>query len=181
MPYYSIKHLKDRTLHTGVFTLFEDDYPLHHHIAEEDHETADKLRAFVHRHKRSNIKNMIQSKRLKRGIEEVESIEEYVNSMDSSHFGNIENITDGSISVSFINVPAGEYNLIVYVDNIGKALGSFNITSQGIITSVWPTSGSTYGGQEVTLTGQGFHANDSSLSSVSFGSINCVITDVTFR
>ena len=124
---------------------------------------------------------MMQSKRLKRGIDEVESIEEYVNSMDSSHFGTIDSMTDGSISVSFINVPAGEYNLMVYVDSIGKAIGSFNITSQGILSNVFPTSGSTYGGQEVTITGQGFHANDSSLTSVSFGSNNCEITEVTFR
>ena len=181
-PSYAMKHFEGSARHTGAYTLFEDDYPLHHHLVdEEDKAVVDKLMSFVQRHSRSNIKKLQQKRRLVRGLEEVQEVEEDVNNMDSSYFGTIGSVTDGSISVTFTDVEAGRYNLMVYVDDVGNAINSFTATSQGIISSISPNTGSTYGGQEVTITGQGFSTDTSSWSNVTIGSTTCEITEATFR
>ena len=182
LPSYSMEHFEGSARHSGAFTLFEDDYPLHHHLAdEEDKAVVDKLMAFVQRHTRSSIQKLQQKRRLVRGLAEVQGVEEDVNNMDSSYFGTIGSVTDESISVTFTDVEAGRYNLMVYVDDIGNAINSFTATSQGIVSSISPTTGSIYGGQEVTITGQGFSTDNSSWSSVDIGSTTCDVTEATFR
>ena len=181
---YSMEHFKDSVRHTGAFTLFEDDYPLHHHLAdEEDKAVVEKLMKFVQRHTRSNVQKMQTNRRVARGAEELQGVEEDVNNMDSSYFGTIDSVSDGSITVTFNDVQAGSYNLMVYVDELGNGLTQqpFTATSQGIISSISPDTGSTYGGQEVTITGQGFSTDSASWSTVNIGSTSCQVKEATFR
>ena len=101
--------------------------------------------------------------------------------MNSSHFGSIDSIADTSLDVTFSQIPAGDYNLVVYIDDSGNAANSFTITSQGVISSMSPENGSTYGGQAVTISGQGFHPGDPSLTTVILGGNTCEVTQVSFR
>ena len=181
IPHYSLDHLKDQALHTGVFTLFEDDHPLEEHTVLEDEDMAHKIQHFVRRHKRSTLRYNREQKLAARGVEEVQGINDYVDSMNSSHFGSIDSIADTSLDVTFSQIPAGDYNIIVYIDDSGNAANSFRITSQGVVSSVSPGNGSTYGGQEVTITGQGFHPGDPSLTTVMLGGNTCEVTQVSFR
>ena len=123
-----------------------------------------------------------------RGLDELTEVEEYVNSMDSRYLGTIVNLNDTYASVMFNQIPAGSYDVTVYVDEMGNAMntpatvrGIQTIESEGVLTSVAPSSGSTYGGQEITIIGEGFHEANASLTSVMVGSNPCEISTITFR
>jgi len=60
---------------------------------------------------------------------------------------------------------------------LGYASSSESITGYGTISSVFPSSGSIYGGQMVTISGNGF----SDKTTVSFGSSMCKIIEYSIN
>ena len=77
--------------------------------------------------------------------------------------GTVTSVTNDSITADFSGLPAGEYFIQVVVVGVGAAtnnetIGSIN--NQGSVDDVTPSEGSTYGGQTITITGNGFHSLD---------------------
>ena len=84
-----------------------------------------------------------------------------------------------SVTFSVPEIPAGQYNVIVYVEGQGNAMSSLaTITSTMAVNSVSPSSGSLYGGQVVTISGSGFCTEQDS-TSVTFGGNSCIVHNVT--
>ena len=84
--------------------------------------------------------------------------------------------TDGTAVVASVqNVAAGDNDVIVqHVEN-GKADGSLVVTGTADITDVTPRNGSIYGETEITITGNGFVENDTTITA---DGSPCTITSV---
>lgn len=83
---------------------------------------------------------------------------------------------DVYLLASIDNIPAGVNDLIVRVIGYGKALGSLSVTGNPVISSVSPSSGSTYGETEITIQGNGFVDGD---TTVTIGGTACDIVSTT--
>ena len=72
--------------------------------------------------------------------------------------------SDGSTLVAMIqNIPAGANEVVVRHADNGKADGSITVTGSAVISSVVPSSGSIYGETEITISGNGFVDNDTTV------------------
>ena len=85
-------------------------------------------------------------------------------------------IVVSTVAMTLNTVPA-----IADRDENGNAMNSMKVTSQGIISSITPDTGSTYGGQQVTIAGQGFSSDPSYPNTVRIGSTYCNVTEATIR
>lgn len=67
-------------------------------------------------------------------------------------------VTDTEITCTITNVPAGAQDMNVVITNRGKATNTNNlqITSSAVISSLSPSQGSTNGGTELVIAGNGF-------------------------
>lgn len=93
----------------------------------------------------------------------------------ASHIsGTVELASNDRIQVSFDNLPAGDNEVIVRVKDYGKATGSLSVFSTLTVSSVFPRSGSIHGETVITVSGNGFVEND---TTVSLGGDSC---DVLF-
>ena len=83
-----------------------------------------------------------------------------------------------TIECVITNVPHGVQPVLVDVHSKGRAVTSspLQVTSQEVITSVTPNTGSNHGGTIVTITGNGFSSNQ---TTVSIGGVSCVVTTST--
>ena len=91
----------------------------------------------------------------------------------------VTNVTDTAVTFVVPKAAAGDYNVIVYTSPQGYADGVDSIiTSSPSISSITPSSGSTHGGQEITIIGNGFSGSADD-TSVTIGSGSCSIDTVT--
>ena len=94
--------------------------------------------------------------------------------------GTVTSVTNDSITADFSGLPAGEYFIQVVVVGVGAAMNNATIGSinnQGSVDDVTPSEGSTYGGQTITITGNGFHGLNN--TQVDIGGDLCVLKNVT--
>lgn len=78
--------------------------------------------------------------------------------------GTVEIVSNDRIQVSFDSLPAGDNEVIVRVKDYGKASGSLSVFSTLIVSSVFPTSGSIHGETVITVSGNGFVENDTTVT-----------------
>ncbi|CAG2205079.1 unnamed protein product [Mytilus edulis] len=65
-------------------------------------------------------------------------------------------VTDSEIQCTITNVPAGTQDLDLVITDKGRATNSIQITSSAVISSLSPSQGSTNGGTELIIDGNGF-------------------------
>ena len=94
---------------------------------------------------------------------------------------NITSINDSIILCNVHGISAGSHKLHVYVHPNGDAWFSTSDTITGVpaITSVSPTQGSIHGGNEITITGNGFDPTYQRVTATLNG-VTCAIKSVTF-
>ena len=68
----------------------------------------------------------------------------------------VTSVNDGSIQCTITNVPTGTNTIMASINGLGKVTGSETILGQAVITGVSPAEGSTYGGTELVIDGNGF-------------------------
>ena len=107
-------------------------------------------------------------------------------SMEGAEMATVTAVTDSSVTFTPPELPAGDYNVIIYVSGSGNADASSTVlTSEALADSISPTAGSTYGGQTVTISGNGFSGScdDTTVTvgdamcecqSATAGSVTCV-------
>lgn len=88
----------------------------------------------------------------------------------------VTSVQDNEIQCTITNVPVGTQDVTVVILDKGKATNSIQVTSSAFITSVLPSTGSTHGGTELTITGNGFVDGS---TSVSVDGTSCDLVDVT--
>ncbi|CAF2963963.1 unnamed protein product [Rotaria sp. Silwood2] len=91
---------------------------------------------------------------------------------------NVTSSSNSSITCNVGNIQAGNHSIVASIDGVGTIVSSPILTSVAAISSVAPTSGSTYGGILLTINGNGF-ANSSSNIQVTIGSSICSIVQTT--
>ena len=158
---------------TGHNVIFEDYHEGESHLLEEE-----GYLNFINRHRRSTMEMNLRRHRRsilpKLLMREVETVE------PSSYQGTVNTVTDTSIEAAFVDVPAGDYVLVVSIEDAGNAVSSSGVAevaSVGSVNAISPSIGSTYGNQEVTITGAGFHNADN--TEVTIGGNVCTIVSVT--
>ena len=128
---------------------------------------------FFHRRRRS-AKRAILS-RTKRSTEE-ELLEM---SMEGNTEATVTAVTDTSVTFTAPEMPAGAYDVIIYVSGSGNADPSGTIlTSQAMADSITPDAGSTFGGQTVVIAGNGFSGSVDD-TTVDVGGESCDVTACT--
>ncbi|KAK3107032.1 hypothetical protein FSP39_005622 [Pinctada imbricata] len=85
----------------------------------------------------------------------------------------VSNVTDTSIECSITNVPAGNNVVMATIKQFGAVSGTLSVQGQKVITDVSPAEGSTNGGTEVVVTGNGFI---DSATTVSIDGTDCPVT-----
>ena len=93
-----------------------------------------------------------------------------------SALATVTSAQDTYILADIDNVPAGDNDVFVRVIGYGKASGSLIVTGTPMISGVSPSSGSTYGETVITIQGNGFVEND---TTVSVGGTTCEIMSTT--
>ena len=119
--------------------------------------------------------------RAKRSIRRKRSPEEQLLEMadDGLIAAAVSSVTDDEIIFTVPKAEAGEYDVIVYISSKGFADGiDSTITSSPSLTSISPSVGSIYGGQEITLSGNGFSGSLDDVS-VTIGSSSCTVLSVS--
>ena len=174
MRNFDKREAKLNPMHSGVSLIFEDDYEGDNdlNIMEEE-----SYWSFVNRHKRSTLEKSIErhwrsiySHAIFRTIE-TEDVESYD--------GTVTSVTDTEVQASFDDIPAGFYHLQVSLLDVGNALNDNSVStikSAGSVDSISPSEGSILGGQEVTITGAGFHRVENTM--VQIGDTPCEVTSV---
>lgn len=89
----------------------------------------------------------------------------------------VSTLTDISIQCALTYLPAGSNTVKVLVSDVGLAQGSLTVTGQSTITSLSSAEGSTNGGSELTIEGNGFVAG----TTVSIDGSACVVTQVNLN
>lgn len=88
----------------------------------------------------------------------------------------ISSVTDTQIQCTVGTVPVGSQDVSVVVNGVGKATTTIKVQSEAILTSISPNTGSTNGGTLVTIAGNGFVANK---TTVTIGGNACALKTVT--
>ncbi|XP_060573258.1 fibrocystin-L-like isoform X2 [Ruditapes philippinarum] len=83
---------------------------------------------------------------------------------------------DTTLTARIDNIPAGDNDVIVKVKDYGKASGSLKIYGTPTISAIVPSSGSIHGETVVTVQGNGFVDND---TTVSIDGATCEISSTT--
>ena len=170
IPTIHRSHLALNPISTGHNVIFEDHHEGESHLLEEE-----GYLDFINRHRRSTIEmNLRRRRRSTFLVREVETAE------PTSYQGTVSSVSDTSIEATFADVPAGDYVLVVSIEDAGNAVSSTgvaDVASIGSVVSISPAIGSTFGSQEVTITGAGFHNSDN--TQVTIGGNVCSIVSVT--
>ena len=85
-------------------------------------------------------------------------------------------VTANSIEADISNIPAGSNEVVVKVKDKGRAQGSFTVTGSATISGISPSSGSTFGGTNITIQGNGFVENK---TTIKVGGLDCDIISIT--
>jgi len=132
----------------------------------------------------ADMVNLITEKRdslsrRKRSTDE-EGLVEMALLTEGSFEGTVTAVSPTELSVTFTELPAGTYTVIVALEEgRGTAASSLSsLTSQMAVTAVSPSSGSVHGGQVLTVTGGGFSGNLTN-TIVSIGEAPCVVVSTT--
>ena len=129
---------------------------------------------FFHRVRRAAKNQLVHSRR--RRSTDLELLEM---SMEGSVQASVTAVTDTSVTFTPPELPAGDYNVIVYVSGSGNADASGSVlTSEAIADVINPASGSIYGGQVVTITGNGFSGSCDD-TTVAVGGETCECREAT--
>ena len=76
-------------------------------------------------------------------------------------------------------VPAGSYDVLVYVEGQGNSLSTLgSLQNKMVLNSITPSSGSIHGGNVITIGGSGF-CLDEGATTVTIGGSICEVTEVT--
>ena len=98
-------------------------------------------------------------------------------SMESYIEATVVSVSDSSVTFTPPEVPAGDYEVIIYISGLGNADAQNTVlTSVALADSILPASGSIYGGQTVTISGNGFSGQVSD-TIVMAGSAECSVTE----
>ncbi|XP_053372850.1 fibrocystin-L-like [Mercenaria mercenaria] len=89
---------------------------------------------------------------------------------------NVTQAANSYITVNVNGISVGTNRVIVKVKGCGKAIGNLSVDGILNIHSVWPTSGSIYGGTIITIKGNGFVLNE---SNVKVGSVLCDVETIS--
>ena len=128
---------------------------------------------FFHRRRRSARRAVLA--RARRSTEE-ELLEM---SMEGNTEATVTAVTDTSITFTAPEMPAGTYDVIIYVSGSGNADPSgTTLTSQAMADSITPDAGSTFGGQTVVIAGNGFSGSMDD-TTVDVGGEICDVTACT--
>ena len=94
--------------------------------------------------------------------------------------GTVTAVSPTELTVTFGELPAGTYNVIVNIEGaVGTAASSLStLTSVMAMSGVSPGSGSVHGGQLISITGGGFSGNLSD-TSVTIGAAPCLVVSTT--
>ena len=97
-----------------------------------------------------------------------------------SYEGTVSAVSPTELTVSFPELPAGTYSVIVNIQSgVGNAASSLGqLTSQMTLTGVSPSSGSVHGGQVITVSGGGFSGNIRD-TNITIGDAPCSVLTVT--
>ena len=126
--------------------------------------------SYIVRHKKRSITSI----RKKRSTEE-ELLEI---SMEGLTPATVLSVSDSRITFKAPSVPAGEYSIVIYISGSGHADATDTvITSQAAVDTISPSTGSIYGHQAVTISGNGFSGMIED-TTVMAGSSNCEVTAV---
>jgi len=130
---------------------------------------------YFHRRRRAAKYHDMFLSRSKRSTEE-ELLEM---SMEGATEATVTAVTDTTVTFTAPELPAGTYNVIVYVSGSGNAEATATtLTSQAMADSISPDTGSTFGGQTVVISGNGFSGSMDD-TSVDAGGAACEVTAVT--
>lgn len=88
----------------------------------------------------------------------------------------VSSVTDTQIQCTVGTVPVGSQDVSVVVDGVGKATTAIKVQSEAVLTSISPNTGSTNGGTLVTIAGNGFVTNK---TTVTIGGNACDLKTVT--
>ena len=98
----------------------------------------------------------------------------------------ITSVTTTEVVCSFDPIPVGNYDVRVFVDSMGEAVGSLSMAVTLTVTSISPTSGAIGGGTKLTISGYGFPGSSNTnssealiLLSVTINGEECQITSDT--
>lgn len=76
----------------------------------------------------------------------------------------ISQLDNSNVVVTIDDIPVGSNDVQVRVRDYGRADGSLSVTRTASITSITPSSGSTYGETTITIQGEGFVVNDTTVN-----------------
>ena len=117
--------------------------------------------------------------RSKRSVDE-EGLVEMALLTEGSYEGTVSAVSATQLTVSFTELPAGKYTVIVNIqDGVGNAASSLeSLTSEMAVSGVTPASGSVHGGHLITIAGGGFsgHIKD---TTVTIGAAPCKVVTAT--
>ena len=159
---------------TGHNVIFDDNHDGELHLHKEE-----GYLDFINRNKRSVQE--FHMTRHRRSLLPQFLLRQVETTEPTSFQGTVNTVSDTSIDVTFADVPAGDYIAIVSIEDVGNAVnddGVGEVESVGSVTAITPDTGSTYGNQEVTITGTGFHSADN--TAVTIGGQDCAIMTVSF-
>lgn len=163
--------------HSGVALVFDDDYEGDERMSIMEQES---YWNFLHRHKRSTLQRSMEKHQ--RSIVKHRFFRQAMAEEQTQFEGSVTSLTENSIEVDFVDIPAGSYALQVTLISAGNSLNNASlgaITSQGSVTSVVPSEGSILGGQSITINGNGFHSIDNTW--VTIGSVPCQVESVSIN
>ena len=97
---------------------------------------------------------------------------------ENSFEADVTSVSVNSIQLTFPNLPAGEYDIIVNIEgSTGNSVVNFGtLQSEMSISSVTPGSGSIHGGHLITISGSGFSGNVNN-TVVTIGTSTCHIAE----
>lgn len=89
----------------------------------------------------------------------------------------VSSVTDTSIQCDITYLPAGSNAVAILIADVGLSQGTLTVTGETTITSLSSTEGSTNGGSELTIEGNGFISG----TTVSIDGSDCVVTEVNLN
>ena len=76
----------------------------------------------------------------------------------------VNTVSDISLEGTISGIPAGNSDVIVKVKDYGQASGTLTVVGNAVISNISPSSGSIHGRTSLTITGNGFVANQTTVS-----------------
>ena len=147
----------------------EDDWMLLEEICETDVSKCQEM---------MDMKFLMPHRRRKRSVDE-EYLLEMALLTEGTYSTTITSNNATSVSFQSPILPAGEYNVILYVEGQGNAIiTTGHLISQMSISTISLDNGSVYGGQDIVITGSGFCDPSAGFTTVKIGGSYCTVKSV---